>query len=79
MWNGHLARSTDDPTWNGHLARSAGQPERARCPFHEFDLKQPINPAKRWDLAKVTTHNIADTSVAVTARFYKTGLMLLVR
>ena len=24
-----------DPVWNGHLARSTDQPERARCPFHE--------------------------------------------
>ena len=65
--------------WNGHLARSTGQPERASCPFHEFDQKQPINPAKRWNIAKVTTHNVTGTNVAVTARFYKTGLMLLVR
>ena len=68
-----------DPVWNGHLARSTDQPERARCPFHEFDLKQPINPAKRWDLAKVTTHNIADTNVTVTANFYKTGFALILR
>lgn len=65
--------------WNGHLARSAGQPERAGCPFHVFDLKQPMNPAKRWNLAKVTTHNTADTNVTVTAKFYKPGLMILVR
>ena len=42
-----------------------------------FALKQP--KAVRWDLAKVTTHNIADTNVTVTAKFYKTGLMILVR
>ena len=44
-----------------------------------FNLKQPMNPAKRWNLAKVTTHNTADTNVTVTAKFYKPGLMILVR
>ncbi len=44
-----------------------------------FDLKQPMNLAKRWDLAKVTTHNIADTNVTVTANFYKTGFALILR
>ena len=81
--------------WNGHLARSAGQPERAGChhssdfatqsdlrsvdKFHVFDLKQPIDPAKRWNLAKVTTHNTADTNVTVTAKFYKPGLLIIVK
>ena len=44
-----------------------------------FDLKQPMNLAKRWDLAKVTTHNIADTNVIITANFYKTGFALILR
>ena len=65
--------------WNGHLARSAGQPERAGCSFHVFDLKQPIDPAKRWNLAKVTTHNTADTNVTVIAKFYKPGLYIFVK
>ena len=68
-----------EPTWNGHPARSADQSERAGCPFHSFDLKQPMNPARRWNLAKVTTHNTADTNVTVSAKFYKPGLMLIVR
>ncbi len=42
-----------------------------------FALKQP--KAVRWDLAKVTTHNIADTNVTVTARFYDPGFILIVR
>ena len=42
-----------------------------------FALKQP--KAVRWDLAKVTTHNIADTNVTVTANFYKTGFALILR
>ena len=41
-----------------------------------FDLK---GPKLRWDLAKVTTHNIADTNVTVTANFYKTGFALILR
>ena len=41
-----------------------------------FDLK---SPKLRWDLAKVTTHNIADTNVTVTANFYKTGFALILR
>ena len=42
-----------------------------------FTLKQP--KAVRWDLAKVTIHNIADTNVAVTAQFYSTGFALILR
>ena len=41
-----------------------------------FDLK---SPKLRWDLAKVTTHNIADTNVTVTAKFYSTGFALILR
>ena len=43
----------------------------------DFDLKQP--KAVRWNLAKVTTHNIADTNVTVTAKFYSTGIALILR
>ena len=43
----------------------------------DFDLKQP--KAVRWDLAKVTTHNIADTNVTITAKFYSTGFALILR
>lgn len=41
-----------------------------------FDLK---SPKLRWDLAKVTTHNIADTNVTITAKFYSTGFALILR
>ena len=45
----------------------------------DFDLKQPQAVSSRWDLAKVTTHNIADTNVTVTAKFYSTGFALILR
>ena len=41
-----------------------------------FDLK---SPKLRWNIAKVTTHNVADTNVAVTAKFYSTGFALILR
>ena len=44
---------------------------------YNCELKQP--KAVRWDLAKVTTHNIADTNVTVTAKFYSTGFALILR
>ena len=42
-----------------------------------FDLKQP--KAVRCDLAKITTHNLAATNLAVTANFYNQGFALLLR
>ena len=44
-----------------------------------FTLKQPTAVSSRWNLAKVTTHNIADTNVTVTAKFYNTGFALILR
>ena len=44
-----------------------------------FTLKQPKAVSARWDLAKVTTHNIADTNVTITAKFYSTGFALILR
>ena len=41
-----------------------------------FNLKQP---RERWDLAKVTTHNLADTNLIVTAEFYNRGKVLFLR
>ena len=41
-----------------------------------FDLK---SPKLRWNLAKVTTHNVAATNVAITAKFYSTGFALILR
>ena len=63
---------------------SAGQPEQesnilcSPSPL-TFTLKQPQAVSSRWNLAKVTTHNIADTNVTVTANFYKTGFALILR
>ena len=61
---------------------SAGQPEQegnilCSPSTSDFDLKQP--KAVCWDLAKVTTHNIADTNVTITAKFYSTGFALILR
>ena len=63
---------------------SAGQPEQesnilcSPSPL-TFTLKQPQAVSSRWDLAKVTTHNIADTNVIITAKFYSTGFALILR
>ena len=41
-----------------------------------FTFKQP---RERWDLAKVTTHNLATTNLVVTAEFYNRGKLLFLR
>ena len=69
--------------WN-LSADSAGQPEQeanhqSSTSTIDFDLKQPLAASSRWNLAKVTTHNIADTNVIITANFYKTGFALILR
>lgn len=46
---------------------------------YNYELKQPKAVSARWDLAKVTTHNIADTNVTITAKFYSTGFALILR
>ena len=44
-----------------------------------FTLKQSRIVSDRWTLAKVTTHNLADTNLAVTADFYTKGTKLILR
>ena len=41
-----------------------------------LELKQP---RERWDLAKVTTHNLVTTNLVVTAEFYNRGQVLFLR
>ena len=41
-----------------------------------LEVKQP---RKRWNLAKVTTRNLADTNLIVTAEFYNRGQVLFLR
>ena len=41
-----------------------------------LEVKQP---RERWNLAKVTTHNLADTNLVVTAEFYDRGKLLFLR
>ena len=41
-----------------------------------FAIKQP---RERWNLAKVTTHNLADTNLTVIAEFYDRGKLLFLR
>ena len=43
---------------------------------YTFTIKQP---RERWSLAKVTTHNLADTNLVVTAEFYNRGQVLFLR
>ena len=44
-----------------------------------FTLKQSRIVSDRWTLAKVTTHNLADTNLTVTADFYTKGTKLILR
>ena len=43
---------------------------------YTFTIKQP---RERWSLAKVTTHNLADTNLFVAAEFYNRGQVLFLR
>ena len=42
-----------------------------------FHIRQALTLADRWTLAKVTTHNLADTNLTVTADFYTKGSALI--
>ena len=44
-----------------------------------FTLKQSRIVSDRWTFAKVTTHNLADTNLTVTADFYTKGTTLILR
>ena len=44
-----------------------------------FTLKQPTAVSSRWNLAKITTHNLATTNITATANFYNTGFALILR
>ena len=52
---------------------------RVRDEVGTIHLKQPRELADRWTLAKVTTHNLADTNLTVTADFYTKGTKLILR
>ena len=47
--------------------------------IYTFTLKQPKDVSSRCNLAKVTTHNLADTNLTVTADFYTKGTTLILR
>ena len=67
----------------GVAVKVEGEGEQWNCDHHcspsplIFTLKQP--KADRWTLAKVTTHNLADTNLTVTAEFYTSGAALILR
>ena len=46
---------------------------------YNYVLKQPSAGSARWTHAKITTHNLAATNLAVTANFYNQGFALLLR
>ena len=46
---------------------------------YNCEMKQPKAVSSRWDLAKVTTHNLADTNLTVTAEFYTKGTKIILR
>ena len=47
--------------------------------IYTFTLKQPKDVSSRCNLAKVTTHNLSDTNLTVTADFYTKGTTLILR
>ena len=47
--------------------------------IYTFTLKQPKDVSSRYNLAKVTTHNLSDTNLTVTADFYTKGTTLILR
>ena len=47
--------------------------------IYTFTLKQPKEVSSRCNLAKVTTHNLSDTNLTVTADFYTKGTTLILR
>ena len=52
-------------------------PPTATPAHYTFALKQHAAVSRRCDLAKVTTHNLADTNLTVTAEFYSKGAALI--
>ena len=48
------------------------------CAFG-FTFRQPKNPTDRYSFAKVTTHNMAETNVTVTAKFTTPGFAIILR
>ena len=67
--NNEIAFETDCGVPGGHAL-----PTNAVA--YVFSIKQP---RERWDLAKVTTHNLADTNLTVIAEFYDRGKLLFLR
>ena len=67
--NNEIAFETDCGVPGGHALPT-------NVVVHVFQLKQP---RERWSLAKVTTHNLADTNLVVTAEFYNRGQVLFLR
>ena len=67
--NNEIAFETDCGVPGGHALPT-------NAVVHVFQLKQP---RERWSLAKVTTHNLADTNLIVTAEFYNRGQVLFLR
>ena len=66
------------------LSYSAGQPEQGYTHLcststsdFDFVLKQPSDVSRRYDLAKVTTHNLTSTNLVVTLS--RVGTTILVR
>ena len=55
----------------------SGEPSPvSNCVCH---IRQAQASADRWTLAKVTTHNLVETNLTVTADFYAKGMKLILR
>lgn len=61
---------------NHHSSTSSSTQPLAYTSLATFNLKQP---RERWNLAKVTTHNLATTNLTVFAEFYNRGKVLFLR
>ena len=70
--------SADQPEQEGvhHCSTSSSTQPSTFTSLATFNLKQP---RERWNLAKVTTHNLATTNLTVFAEFYNRGKVLFLR
>ena len=71
QWNAHISFSETEQESNLDCSPSPSS--------FTFAFKQPAAVINRLTHAKVTTHNLADTNLVVTAEFYNRGQVLFLR
>ena len=75
QWNVQIS-SAETEEGGDHLCSPSPSTFTSHLTFH---IRQAQAVADRWTLAKVTTHNLADTNLTVTADFYTKGMKLILR